>query len=188
MSLSEINVGAQIRAFRKKKKLSLIDLSKITGIAASNLSSIELGKSSPTLNTLVKIAAAFRLRPGVFLDEVLYKRAILCPKGESDKQEIFSSQVSMEFLNSKVPLRRMDAKIFTLKGADRQASLESLSSDGFVYCLCGAVTAEVDAEVYKLGEGDGLYLLPEAKINFQNLTPADSSLFVVTLKIQDANG
>ncbi len=44
MSSSEIHVGEQIRAFRKKKKLSLTDLSKITGIAASNLSSIETGQ------------------------------------------------------------------------------------------------------------------------------------------------
>ena len=132
MSSSELNVGAQIRAFRKKKRLSLIDLSKITGIAASNLSSIELGKSSPTLNTLVKIAAAFRLRPGVFLDEVLYKKAILCPKGGRDKLETFSSHVSTELLTGKVSLRRMDAKIVILKGAGRQVSLESLSTDGFV--------------------------------------------------------
>lgn len=188
MPSSEINVGAQIRAFRKKKKLSLIDLSKITGIAASNLSSIELGKSSPTLNTLVKIAAAFRLRAGVFLDEVLYNKAILCPKVGRDKLETFSSHVSMELLTGKVSLRRMDAKIVTLKGADRQVSLESLSSDGFVYCLRGAVTAEIDADLYRLDEGDGLYLLPEAKANFQNLTTAESSLFVVTLKAQDVCG
>jgi transcriptional regulator with XRE-family HTH domain len=74
MSSSEIHVAEQIRAFRKKKKLSLTDLSKLTGIAASNLSSIELGKSSPTLNTLVKIASAFHLRAGLFLDEVCTRR------------------------------------------------------------------------------------------------------------------
>ena len=60
MKPDAINLGANIRASRNKRKMSLTELSEKTGIAASNLSSIELGKSSPTLNTLVKIAAAFQ--------------------------------------------------------------------------------------------------------------------------------
>ncbi len=42
MTLSDKDVGVLIRAYRKKKKLSLVELSNRTGIAASNLSSIEL--------------------------------------------------------------------------------------------------------------------------------------------------
>ncbi len=55
-------VGARIRLYRRKKNLSLTDLSRLTGIAASNLSSIELNKTSPTLNTLIKIADAFDMK------------------------------------------------------------------------------------------------------------------------------
>jgi transcriptional regulator with XRE-family HTH domain len=74
----EPNVGAKIRAFRKAKGLSLVELSKRTGIAPSNLSSIELNKSSPTLSTLLKIAHAFEMRLGEWLDEALYSKATLC--------------------------------------------------------------------------------------------------------------
>ena len=51
MDLSEVNIGAKIRWYRKRKNISLAQLSAVTGIAASNLSSIELNKTSPTLNT-----------------------------------------------------------------------------------------------------------------------------------------
>jgi transcriptional regulator with XRE-family HTH domain len=182
MPSSEINVGEQIRAFRKKKKLSLIDLSKMTGIAASNLSSIELGKSSPTLNTLVKIASAFQLRAGIFLDEVLYKKAVFCPKGEGAKAEGLSPDVSIELLTDKASLNRMEARIVTLKGPDRWVPSESLSTDHFVYCLHGDLTAEVDNEIYRLDRGDGLYLLPEAKVTFGNRTREDSGLLIVALR------
>ncbi|MGO9570798.1 MAG: helix-turn-helix domain-containing protein [Desulfomonilaceae bacterium] len=182
MSSSEIHVGEQIRAFRKKKKLSLTDLSKITGIAASNLSSIELGKSSPTLNTLVKIASAFQLRAGVFLDEVLYKKAVFCPRGGGDKFEALSPDVSIELLTCKASLNRLEARLFALKGLDRRIPSESEPTDRFVYCLRGAVTAEVDKEIYRLEGGDGLYLLPEARVSFANQTSGESSLLIVALK------
>jgi transcriptional regulator with XRE-family HTH domain len=188
MTSSEIHVGEQIRAFRKKKKLSLTDLSKITGIAASNLSSIELGKSSPTLNTLVKIASAFQLRAGLFLDEVLYKKAVLCPKGEGDKLEPLSPGVSVELLTGKTSLNRMEARILCLKGLDRRVPPENHSTDRFVYCLRGAVTAEVDQEIYRLEGGDGLYLLPEAQVSFANQTSGESSLLILALKAGDSCG
>ncbi len=188
MPASEINVGEQIRAFRKKKKLSLTDLSKITGIAASNLSSIELGKSSPTLNTLVKIASAFQLRAGVFLDEVLYKRAVFCPKGEGAEVEAPSPDVSIELLTGKASLNRMEAGIVSLKGPERWVPSENRSTDLFAYCIHGAVVAEVDKEIYRLEGGDSLYLLPEAGVSFANQERGESSILIVTLKAGEGCG
>jgi transcriptional regulator with XRE-family HTH domain len=188
MSSSGIHVGEQIRAFRKKKKLSLTDLSKITGIAASNLSSIELGKSSPTLNTLVKIASAFQLRAGLFLDEVLYKKAVMCQRGERDKFEALSPGVSVELLTGKASLNRMEATILSLEGLERRIPPENHSTDRFVYCLRGAVTAEVDQEVYRLEGGDSLYLFPEARVSFANQTSGESSLLILALKAGDSCG
>jgi len=54
-----INFGANIRAFRKQKEdvsHRVVGKNRYSGL---NLSSIELGKSFPTLNTLMKIAAVF---------------------------------------------------------------------------------------------------------------------------------
>lgn len=182
MPSSEIHVGEQIRAFRKKKKLSLTDLSKITGIAASNLSSIELGKSSPTLNTLLKIASAFQLRAGVFLDEVLYRKAVLCRRGEGARFDSLARNVSIELVTDKASLNTMEARIVSLEGVDRWVPDENLLSERFVYCLQGAVTAEVDKEIYRLEEGDGLYLLSEAKVSFANQNPRGSRLLIVEMK------
>lgn len=185
MTSSEINVGEQIRAFRKKKKLSLIDLSKITGIAASNLSSIELGKSSPTLNTLVKIASAFQLRVGVLLDEVLYRKAVFCPKGEGAREETHSPDTSIELLTNGVPLSRMQSRIVSLKGPAQWVPSENRSTDHFVFCLHGAVTAEVDEEIYRLNGGDSLYVLPEARMSFSKPTRGESILLIITLKARE---
>ncbi|MBM4328793.1 MAG: helix-turn-helix transcriptional regulator, partial [Deltaproteobacteria bacterium] len=79
---TRLRVGPNIRELRKRKGLSLPKLAKLTGIAASNLSSLELNKSSPTLNTLVRIAAAFNMKLGAFLDEVVYEKAVVRRRGQ----------------------------------------------------------------------------------------------------------
>jgi hypothetical protein len=44
------------------------------------------------------------------------------------------------------------------------------------------VTAEVDKEIYRLDGGDGLYLLPEARVSFANRTGSESDLLIITLR------
>lgn len=55
-------VGAQIRARRKGKGLTISDLSRVTGISKSNLSKIETGTISASLNALSAIAGALSVR------------------------------------------------------------------------------------------------------------------------------
>jgi hypothetical protein len=50
------------------------------------------------------------------------------------------------------------------------------------------VTAEVDQEIYRLEGGDGLYLLPEARVGFANQTSGESSLLILALKAGDSCG
>jgi quercetin dioxygenase-like cupin family protein len=82
----------------------------------------------------------------------------------------------------------MEARILCLKGLGRRVPPENHSTDRFVYCLRGAVTAEVDQEIYRLEGGDGLYLLPEARVGFANQTSGESSLLILALKAGDSCG
>jgi XRE family transcriptional regulator, regulator of sulfur utilization len=183
MTPSEIDIGANIRAFRQKKKLSLNELSRLTGISASNLSSMELGKSSPTLSTLTKVAAAFDMKPGAFLDEVLYNKAVLCRRADVQDKLLRSNDDSLVCaLTANVHTNQMDSSLMLLKshGAALPAGREG--SDRFLYCLAGEVKATVDDEVYDLRQGDGLYLLPEARAELHNRSSTEASLLLVTLK------
>ncbi|MBI4965115.1 MAG: helix-turn-helix transcriptional regulator [Desulfomonile tiedjei] len=167
MNHSFVDVGAKIRACRKRKQLSLIDLSRITGIAASNLSSIELNKSSPTLNTLMKIASAFGMKAGAFLDEVLYQKAVHCPAGEGENIPTSSPAVSVRPVTAGIFLSRMEASIITIEMAADSYDLEAAGTDRFVYCLEGRVSARVDDETFSLSKGDSLYMLPGTSVSFK---------------------
>ena len=182
MTLSEIDIGANIRAFRHKKKLSLNELSRLTGISASNLSSMELGKSSPTLSTLTKIAAAFDMKPGAFLDEVLYNKAVLCRKTDLQDQWIHSDDFSVCVLTANVHANTMESRIMVLKPDGEPTLAGPEGSDRFIYCLSGEASAVIDDDVYDLLQGDGLYLLPEATAELHNGRRREASLLIVTLK------
>lgn len=53
-----LSLGANIRALRKKKNLSLNDLAKLSDFEKASLSKLESGKANPTVNTLLKLSKA----------------------------------------------------------------------------------------------------------------------------------
>jgi transcriptional regulator with XRE-family HTH domain len=180
MSDSEINVGSKIRAYRKSRNLSLIELSRRTGIAASNLSSIELNKSSPTLGTIIKIAGAFGMKTGPFLDEALYqKAAVHRGSAASPSKVIRTSGEEQRVLTDGVMLNKMDAKVIILTADDEGALVDEPGTDRFVYCLEGSFIARVDREHHRLAKGDSIYLLPEAVALLSAADQAGASILVV---------
>jgi len=62
-------VGANIRRLRKAKGLSQEELAHQAGLATRYLAGIERGEENPSLQFLVKIAAALGERPAILLDE-----------------------------------------------------------------------------------------------------------------------
>ena len=62
-------LGARIRALRLARQLSLRAVAADAQVSASLLSQIERGEASPSLLSLVAIADALGVRPGVLLDD-----------------------------------------------------------------------------------------------------------------------
>lgn len=60
-------VGPRLRALRRQRETTLVDLSARTGISVSTLSRLESGERRPTLELLLRLARAY----GVTLDELV---------------------------------------------------------------------------------------------------------------------
>lgn len=182
MAVSEIGVGAKIRAFRKNRGLSLVELASRTGIAASNLSSIELNKSSPTLNTLIKIAGAYGMKVGEFVDGVLYSKAILRRAGEGEREHCPDLSAAIIKLTGDIFLNRMDARLVEL-GSDAGPIADGPpGTDRLLYCIEGEVKVVVDTETYLLRAGDMLYLLPEAAATVEQAGEGQSRILIVNTR------
>lgn len=150
-------VGGRIRLYRKNRGLSLTDLSRLTGIAASNLSSIELNKTSPTLNTLVKIADAFQMKVGTFLDEALYQPVVFCPAYESVRKASQTKGVSIAELTNHVQKSQMHVREIKVGCKESPFTLCS-ERDSFIYCLRGMAKIMTSASKHLLRPGDGIYI------------------------------
>src|ERR1700694_3951055 len=62
----DLGVGAQIRAIRSQRHLTLAALAQQVGITRSALSQIERNQANPTLGTLKNIASALGMTIGEF--------------------------------------------------------------------------------------------------------------------------
>jgi len=164
MKQPSMDVGRKIRAYRKRRGLSLNEVSRLTGIAASTLSAIELDKSSPTLATLMKISAIFGMKVGAFVDEALYTKAVFCRSGEGLPLEKRERGLTSCSLSHGLLLNRMQAAIMSLEPRTHEIALEGKEKDRFLYCLSGEIMARVDQTTYVLQEGDSLYVMAEAGI------------------------
>jgi transcriptional regulator with XRE-family HTH domain len=60
-------VGHRLRALRRERELTLVDMSAVAGISVSTLSRLESGARRPTLELLLPLARAYR----VTLDELV---------------------------------------------------------------------------------------------------------------------
>jgi len=60
-------VGRRLRALRRERELTLVDMSAVAGISVSTLSQLESGARRPTLELLLPLAHAYR----VTLDELV---------------------------------------------------------------------------------------------------------------------
>jgi transcriptional regulator with XRE-family HTH domain len=66
-SRSTISPGARLRTLRAERKLTLLDLSKLSGITVSTLSKIETGRVSMTYDNMMKVARALEIDPSGLL-------------------------------------------------------------------------------------------------------------------------
>ena len=64
------SVVTQYKSIRKGKRLTQVELSKLTGIPQPNITRFESDKSNPTLEMLVKMAAALGKKVTITLEDI----------------------------------------------------------------------------------------------------------------------
>lgn len=59
--MDNLNIGQRLKAARQNRNMTLDGLAEITGVSKPMLGQIERGQSSPTVNTLWKIATGMKI-------------------------------------------------------------------------------------------------------------------------------
>ena len=156
------DVGAQVRAVREQRGLSLRALARICELSPNTISLIERGITSPSVSTLHRLATALRVPITAFFEERPGKvEAILLHADQRARSG--SSGVLLESLGTGLENQALEPFVVTLKpGASSGRRTMVHVGHELVYCLQGEMEYVVRDDAYRLTTGDSL--LFEARI------------------------
>jgi transcriptional regulator with XRE-family HTH domain len=185
--LESYEIGHKLRQLRLKKKISLVDLGKHTGLSASMLSQLETGKMIPTLPTLARISMVFDVGLEYFFDD-------------KSRQKLFSIVRAEERLRiperpgSPLPSYYFQCLAFTTPGKGLGAYLAEFpqremngttehthEGSEFIYVTEGSIEVRYNHENYVLQTGDSVYFDAGEPHSYRGLGKSGGTALVITL-------
>ena len=167
-------LGNKIRELRRQKKITLIELSKITGVAQATLSRMETGLMMGTVKSHQKIAEALGVSLGQLYGGIdsRYERIGHQPATEQRKICVKTDQMKCELLVQEISKKKISPLLITL-AAHGKSEVEHLDRgvEKLLFIVEGTVTARLDQKEYTLNPYDTLYF--DASISHQLINPAN---------------
>jgi transcriptional regulator with XRE-family HTH domain len=158
--MDDLALPRKIRTLRHKRKLSLSKVSDLTGYTKSYISMIELGKKSPPINTLRKIAKALSVEMSAFFSTAKTENALIIDRKRRRRSTCGNAT---QFGHSYQPVassglsKRMEAFIAVFPYG--YATTESFSHEGeeLLYVIEGRIRFNYGKREILLAEGDCIY-------------------------------
>lgn len=155
-----MKIGGRVREIRKTKKVTLVELSKQTGIAQATLSRIETGSMMGTVESHRKIAEALGLSLAELyapLDRRYHE--IVHSKKETPRKVVHQSRgCQTELLTQEVTKKKITPLFMTFAGNSQMAHEQNERGvEKFVWVVDGELEVKVEKESYPLKTGETLY-------------------------------
>ncbi len=165
-------LGKRIRSLRSSAKLTLVELSKLSGVALATLSRIETGRMTGTLESHMAIARALGTPlPDLYREVASETPLVIVQRKRQDVADRFfyGKGAAFEMLTSKVFAKRMMPLLLTLSPGRATQSEESQPGvEKFLYVMSGRVEARIGGESHRLSAGDALYFAAALPHHWRN--------------------
>ena len=154
-------IGRQVRSYRKKMEITVVDLANQAGLSAGMLSKIENGLTSPSLATLRALADALKIPVTALFrsyDEV--SEAMHVKSGEGLKIERRGTRAGHQYQllgHSTHPALAVEPYVITITEASDVFPRFQHTGLEFLFILEGAVRYRHGDSVYDLEQGDSLF-------------------------------
>ncbi|MGB2895958.1 MAG: XRE family transcriptional regulator [Anaerolineales bacterium] len=180
-SAVSVDVGVRLRQLREQRGLSIRALARQSGLSANALSLIERGRSSPSVSTLYKVAAAMSVAITTFfqtdveLHDVVHLRA-------AERTRVPFTRGLVEGLGGELFSGRVEPFALTLEnGANSGPQPIIHTGHEFVLCLRGQLEYQVEDEIFLLEAGDTLLFAAHHQHRWRNPGPlVTSAIFVLS--------
>lgn len=166
---AETQLGERIREHRRALGLSLVQMTKKTGITAGALSQIERGKLNPSLRTLRSVARALDISLfQLFYDDAAEGSTYLLRRNERRRLHFADSTVTYESMS---PLNNVSMEVMLVRmdgGNTATKTLNSHAGEEFVLVLRGQVRVDIGDKTYRLGAQDSIYFRSDRPHRYMN--------------------
>ena len=153
---TDVNVGHRLRKLRAEGGLSIRSLAEKSGLNVNTLSMIENDKTSPSVSTLQKVAAALKAPITAFFETETHLQMIVYQKAD-DRKAATITHGTLANLGTGFAQPGLEPFVVTLEpNADSGDTPIVHTGLEFVFCLEGRIGYEVDGQAFTLETGDSL--------------------------------
>jgi transcriptional regulator with XRE-family HTH domain len=158
-----VDVGERVKRAREKRGLSLLDISRRTGIDVSLLSEIEEGQSAPPLGTVIKLAKALEMKMGYFISGDELRPFTIVHRGDRKVVSRYDSKRDKHYgygYESLAPYkkdRHMEPFLVTLQPTTTEEERSAHDGQEFIFVLTGSMEVRLGEEIHVLEPGDAIY-------------------------------
>jgi len=170
-----VPVGKKIKKARLEKKISFDQLANETGFSIDYIKSIETGKKTPPVGTLLQIARALEIDSGMLLkeEESKLKKRI---KAYTKRTDNYAYKTLTPGAENK-HIKAFQVTVEPLQ--DHKGVGYQHEGEEFVYVLSGTVEIVVGEHVNRLKDGDSLHFNSGIRHQLRNVGEEAAELLVV---------
>ncbi len=156
-------IGAMIRALRTEQRLSLRELSELSGFSISFLSLVERGRSSLALTSLQTVARALGTNVASFFPDERATpdrapRTHVARASGGTRQLSTGSPRTYRLLSGRGFNHILEPLLVTIEPSDTIEEPYTHEGEEFAYVLSGELLFVVDGVEHRLGPGDSIHL------------------------------
>lgn len=164
--IEEINPGKRILQLRKNKKMTLKQVSELTGLSVAYLSQVERERTDPSLASLKKIAAALNIKlSDLFSQDEKPHSMVKSGCGN----HIFVHGVDCELLAS-IDKSTMEPLFKFISPKSESGLVEPHDGEEFVLIEEGSLEILIGETVYCLNTGDSIYFKATQAHGWKNIS------------------
>jgi transcriptional regulator with XRE-family HTH domain len=180
-----MQVGAQIKEIRKSRKISLVELSRTSGVQIATISRIENGKMTGTLESHLKIAKALAIPVTRLYQDIedISPRPIhgSMPQGNAPLGETGAAK---EILARQVTGKKMLPLLIRIDpGTKTESETHPAGSERFIFIIKGEIILHLDREHIRLTSNTSLYFNSDVPHLFENPVETQAKFLSVTTPV-----
>ncbi len=163
-------IGERLRDVRSSRLLTLDDVAKLTGVSKPMLGQIERGLSSPTINTLWKIATGLKMPLSYFYRQT---ETLLTVVGLEDKIPAMEENDGMRVytLFSFEPVRNVEVFYMEFDGGVRHCAEPHIKGvEEYVFVISGTMKIIVEGQEILLSEKQSMRFQADVPHIYHNIS------------------